>query len=236
MSGIFICYRRQDTIAYAGRLYDRLVTHFGLGRVFMDINRLEPGTDFVKGLKQAVASCSVLIAVIGKQWLTAKDERGWSRLDDPEDFVRLEIAAALEHNLRVIPLLVAGGQMPLSREMPAALKKLTQRQALEIRDTSFHPDISRLINTLEKAIELDQELPIRFAKAAEVKTDPESQEQRGCEERSQEKLTSPTNSLETWTAVDSQTNNDIALPRLEKSKHRKKVSTRWTIFKGLLSS
>jgi hypothetical protein len=114
MPGIFICYRREDSIAYAGRIYDRLSSQFGAAKVFMDLDTLKPGADFVEVLEQAVASCDVLIAVIGKHWISSADEQGNLRLEKPDDFVRLEIGAALERNIRVVPLLV--GQPDASRK------------------------------------------------------------------------------------------------------------------------
>jgi len=96
MSRIFISYRRDDSAAYAGRLYDRLSHHFGKDQIFMDIDHIEPGEDFVEVIKQKVGTCNVLIVLISRNWLNAVDEGGTRRLEDPEDFVRLEITAALE--------------------------------------------------------------------------------------------------------------------------------------------
>ena len=90
VDGIFISYRRDDSAGYAGRLYDRLSAHFGADRVFMDVEGIEPGTDFVDAIERAVASCRVLIVLIGDEWLNAKDTSGRRRLDDPHDFIRLE--------------------------------------------------------------------------------------------------------------------------------------------------
>jgi len=106
MSRIFISYRRDDSGGWAGRLYDRISQHFGRDHVFMDIDTIEPGLDFVEVIEQAVGSCDALLALIGRQWLTLTDDDGQRRLDNPEDFVRLEIAAALVRNIRVIPVLV----------------------------------------------------------------------------------------------------------------------------------
>ncbi|MEA2008972.1 MAG: toll/interleukin-1 receptor domain-containing protein, partial [Chloroflexota bacterium] len=105
---IFISYRRVDTAYAAGRLYDRLSARFGEENIFMDVEGLDPGVNFVETIEEAVASCNVLIALIGSQWLTVKAQQGGRRLDNPEDFVRLEIAAALKRNIRVIPILVQG--------------------------------------------------------------------------------------------------------------------------------
>jgi hypothetical protein len=92
---IFVSYRRQESKDFAGRLYDRLADQFGEGQVFIDVDAIEPGVDFAEAITRAVAACQVLLAVIGPNWLTITDERGRRRLDDPDDFVRLEIEAAL---------------------------------------------------------------------------------------------------------------------------------------------
>jgi hypothetical protein len=105
---IFISYRREDSSGWAGRLYDRLSQRFGGDNVFMDIDTIDPGLDFVEVIQQAVGSCDVLVALIGRHWLTSTDEQGQRRLENPEDFVRLEITAALERNIRVIPALLQG--------------------------------------------------------------------------------------------------------------------------------
>src|SRR5688572_31262890 len=100
-SGIFVSYRREDSAGHAGRLFDRLVEQFGRERIFMDIDTIEPGEDFVTVIENAVSSCDILIAVIGRNWLTAGGT-GTGRLDNPNDFVRIEIAAALRRDIRVI--------------------------------------------------------------------------------------------------------------------------------------
>src|SRR5436190_1612320 len=91
---VFITYRREDSAAQAGRLYDAMVVRFGEGNVFMDVD-MAPGVDFVKRIHEAVAACQVLLVVIGPEWATVEDEQGRARLDDPEDFVRLEVETAL---------------------------------------------------------------------------------------------------------------------------------------------
>ena len=150
MPGIFISYRREDSSGQAGRLYDRLAGHFGKDKVFMDIDTIRPGVDFVDVIKESVGSCDVLIAVIGRQWLTTTDEKG-RRLDSPDDFIRLEIAAALDRNVRVIPALVGGGAMPKT-DLPEPLARLARRQAIEISDMRFHHDVDRLIEAVEEAL------------------------------------------------------------------------------------
>jgi formylglycine-generating enzyme required for sulfatase activity len=163
MSGIFISYRREDSIDFAGRLYDKLAQHFDHDQIFMDIDTIEPGLDFVEVIEEAVGSCNVLIAVIGKQWLTIADAAGQRRLDNPNDFVRLEIKTALERNIRVIPALIRGAPMPQSRDLPADLKKLSRRNAIVISDR-FHPEVDRLIKVVEKVLSAPLSAPA--AKAA----------------------------------------------------------------------
>jgi formylglycine-generating enzyme required for sulfatase activity len=150
---IFISYRRDDCSASAGRLYDRLCGHFASTNIFMDVDNLDPGVDFVDAIEESVASCDALIAVIGRFWLISSDEEGRRRLDNPEDFVRIEIATALNRDVRVIPLLVDGALMPRSRDLPDDLKPLTRRMALEVSHTRFKEDCNRLITTLDRAME-----------------------------------------------------------------------------------
>jgi hypothetical protein len=103
---IFISYRRDDASFPAGRLYDRLSGHFRQNQIFMDVDNVEPGADFLEVIKASVGSCEVLIAVIGKDWLSSTDKEGKRRLDNPDDFVRIEIATALERGIPVVPVLV----------------------------------------------------------------------------------------------------------------------------------
>lgn len=152
MPRVFISYRREDSSPYAGRIYDRLVSKFGVSNVFMDIDTLEPGVDFVQVVQRTVESSDVCLAVIGKQWLTAIDEAGRPRLSDPEDFVAREIAEALARpNTRVVPILVGGARMPLATELPPKLADLTKRQALSLPDIGFHQALGRLIDSIERA-------------------------------------------------------------------------------------
>ena len=116
---IFISYRREETAYPAGWLFDRLAEHFGAGQIFKDVDSIELGDDFVEMITRAVGSCDVLLALIGDRWLTVIDKQGRRRLDDPNDFVRLEIEAALKRNVRIIPILVEGATMPYADELPA---------------------------------------------------------------------------------------------------------------------
>jgi hypothetical protein len=118
----------------------------------MDVDNIEPGMDFVKTIEEAVASCDVLIAVIGTRWLVSSDEYR-RRLDNPQDFVRLEIATALKRDIRVIPVLVEDVAMPSSSELPDDLKPLARRHALELSHTRFNADADRLVEAIESALQ-----------------------------------------------------------------------------------
>jgi len=152
MNGIFISYRREDAAGHAGRLFDRLAARFGKDSVFMDVEGIEAGVDFVETIEGAVGRCAVLLAVIGRNWLNGKDAQGRRRLDDPQDFVRLETASALGRKVRVIPVLVEGARMPGADELPEDLRGLARRQALELRDSRWEADIQALIGVLERVL------------------------------------------------------------------------------------
>jgi TIR domain-containing protein len=149
---VFMSYRRQETAYAAGWLFDRLVEHLGAGQVFKDVDSIELGDDFVEAITTAVGSCDVLLALIGDQWLTITDEDGRRRLDDPADFVHLEIEAALTRGVRVIPILVEGARMPRADELPPNLAGLVRRQALELSPSRFKFDTSRLLRVLDKTL------------------------------------------------------------------------------------
>ncbi len=146
---IFISYRREETAYPAGWLYDRLADRFGGDQVFKDVDSIQLGDDFVEVITRAVGSCDVLLALIGDEWLTITDEHGRRRLDNRDDFVRLEIEAALTRKVRVIPILVDGARMPRGDELPESLAKLVHRQALELSPARFDFDTSRLLKVLD---------------------------------------------------------------------------------------
>jgi len=148
MSDIFISYRREDTVGHAGRIYDRLVARFGPDRVYRDVDSGHPGEDYVETIRSKVAGCDVLLALIGPAWVKATDEAGGWRLAQDDDLVRIEIATALERGVRVIPVLLQGAKMPRAGDLPGALSKLAQRNAVEIRDTHFDQDVSQLLDDL----------------------------------------------------------------------------------------
>jgi hypothetical protein len=150
---VFISYRREETAGHAGRLYDAIAARFGDDNVFMDVD-LAPGIDFVEQITDAVGVCDVLLVVIGPSWATGSAAHGRARLEDPNDFVRLEVETALRRpDVTVIPLLVAGARMPDPSELPEDLRALSRRNALELSDLRWRYDIGRLVNTLAELLE-----------------------------------------------------------------------------------
>ena len=161
--GIFICYRRDDSSGFARGIYDRLARRLGRGNVFFDVDNIAPGLDFFDILSERVGICDALIAVIGRNWVSATDEDNRRRLDDPDDFVRIEIEAALGRDIRVIPVLVDDAAMPKPDDLPDTLKKLARRQGIKISHDRFDADVRKLTRTL---LLLQVELREREAVAA----------------------------------------------------------------------
>jgi tetratricopeptide (TPR) repeat protein len=149
---IFINYRRDDSIGMAGRLHDRLAQTFGRDNLFMDVDHIPVGEDFVAYLNSQVAACDVVLVIIGPNWLRAKGKAGQRRLHQPDDFVAIEISAALARNIRVIPVLVDGARMPKESELPDSLKPLARRQSAEVRHAHFGHDAEALIARMRKAL------------------------------------------------------------------------------------
>ena len=146
---VFLNYRRDDASGHAGRLYDLLAARYGADRVFMDIDAIPLGSEFGETINRAVASCDVLIALIGRDWLEARDEGGHRRLDDPDDFVRREIESALAQGVVVVPASVQGAEIPRAHELPPSLAPLTRRQGFQLSDLGWQDDVDRLIRRLE---------------------------------------------------------------------------------------
>lgn len=156
MSGnVFINYRRDDSSGWAGRLHDRLVRTLPARRVFIDVDDIPPGEDFASLLDAQVAQCDVFLAVIGPRWLHSPDAGGHRRIDNPSDFVRIEIASALRRNsVHVIPVLVDGASVPSAGDLPEDIRPLVERNALPIRGEYFHRDSDRLVATVCKRLPL----------------------------------------------------------------------------------
>ena len=156
MGNIFISYRRDDSLATAGRLRDKLVQVFRAGQVFIDIEDLQHGRDFVTILEGKIAECDALLAVIGPKWLDARDDQGRRRLDNPDDFVAIEVGTALRREtIAVIPVLVDGARMPSAAELPDPLKALARRNAIELRNTQFGGDSDRIVRSIKAALGRD---------------------------------------------------------------------------------
>jgi hypothetical protein len=149
MGAIFISYRREDSEGHAGRLFEDLVARFGKDSVFMDVTGIEPGRDFRKVIDSKVGTCGVLLAVIGKTWLSVKDESDARRIDNPTDFVRMETISALNRDIPVIPVLVHGAVMPRADELPPELSELAFRNGVELTHARWESDIQVLLQALQ---------------------------------------------------------------------------------------
>jgi hypothetical protein len=149
---IFISYRRDDSEGEAGRLFDDLVREFGSKNVFMDVTGIRPGVDFVKAIEANVADCGILLAIIGPTWATIASANGDRRLDDPNDFVVLEIASALKREVPVIPVLVHGARMPSQDQLPESLKSFSHRNSVELSHVRWLSDVQLLIEALKSYV------------------------------------------------------------------------------------
>jgi len=145
---VFLSYRRSDVGGYAGRLTDALSTRLGARNVFQDVTAIAPGQDFTVALDEALGRSDAVLAVIGPGWLTAADAAGASRLAQPDDYVRRELSRALERGALVVPILVGGALLPSADQLPAELAGLAQRQAVALRDESWHQDVDGLLRSL----------------------------------------------------------------------------------------
>lgn len=155
MPGVFISYRRSDTLPWAGRLFDGLVRCFGKGQVFMDINGgILRGADFQKTLDTALTDCDALLALVGPTWLTCTRQDGTRRLDAPDDWVRREIASCLARGVPVVPVLLGGTTVPAAPTLPEDLRPLANRQGADVRDTDWHHHVGELVKDLVRQTRL----------------------------------------------------------------------------------
>ncbi len=154
LSGIFISYRRSDNPDATGRIYDRLVAEFGKAKVFKDIDSIPLGSDFRGHLNAIVGGCAVVLAIIGPSWADTRSSAGQRRLEDPDDFVRIELEAALARGIPVVPVLVGNAIVPGVAQLPATLAELAYRQSIQVRpDPDFHNDATRLVVALRAIID-----------------------------------------------------------------------------------
>ena len=151
MARIFLSYRREDTRADAGRLYDHLSERFGAAHIFMDVDDIVAGDNFVEKLKQTLSRCDTLLVVIGPRWHDIADESGRPRLSLPGDYVRLEVETALTRGIVLIPVLVGGARMPADADLPRQIADVALRQAIELSDERFRDDIDRLVKAIARA-------------------------------------------------------------------------------------
>jgi eukaryotic-like serine/threonine-protein kinase len=166
LSGIFISYRRSDSPDATGRIYDRLVSEFGKAQVFKDVDSIPLGQDFRGHLNTIVTECGVMLAIIGPRWSDASSKAGQRRLEDPDDFVRIELEAALARDIPVVPVLVGHALMPVASELPGSLALMAFRQSIEVRpDPDFHNDATRLVTSLRGILD-----PAAAARAEQATT------------------------------------------------------------------
>jgi hypothetical protein len=161
---IFISYRRDDAAGEAGRLADHLNRRFGKGQVFLDIDTIDPGTDFVRVLQSSLRETAAVLVVIGQRWISLRDGAGGRRLDDTKDFVRLEVEESLGRNIPVVPVLVQGAAMPRPEDLPPSMASLSNRQAVTLDHSEFHDDANRLCDHLEKMLGLGKPTPLTLLK------------------------------------------------------------------------
>jgi hypothetical protein len=149
MAGIFLSYRRADSAGYTGRLYDFLCHYFGEDQVFMDVDNIRPGQDFVQALDHALRRTSVVLVIIGSQWANIKGDDGQPRLWDIHDFVRQEVEQALKRGKMLIPVLLETTVMPSTDQLPQALHDLTRRNAISVSNARFRTDAEKLVSAIE---------------------------------------------------------------------------------------
>jgi hypothetical protein len=145
MTSVFVSYRRDDSAGEAGRLADALSSRFGSDRVFRDVEDIPAGSDFAGVIDQALAGADILLVVIGRGWLDARHASGVRRLEDPQDFVRLEIESALRRGIRIVPVLVQGAAIPAIDRLPESLRPMLRFQAHELSESRWSYDVARLI-------------------------------------------------------------------------------------------
>jgi hypothetical protein len=153
LATVFLSYRRDDSAGHAGRLYDGLARRLDSGSVFRDVDALEPGQDFVAAIHARLADCRIFLTLIGRDWVDARDAAGQQRLSLADDYVRLEVAAALARSdVRLIPVFVQGATMPPAEQLPEDLRGLTRLQGLSLRDDTWDADVDRLVASIGKTL------------------------------------------------------------------------------------
>jgi hypothetical protein len=176
---IFIIYRPGDDAGHTGRLFDCLHDVFPSEQLFLDVDNIAPGLDFVRVLNERVADCDIVLAVIGKGWLDSRDTAGNRRLEDPDDFVRIEITSALNQGKRVIPVLVGDAQMPHPENLPEELRPLTRRNAVRLTHERFRADTQGLIKAIQQGLaEIDAQRKAEVEAARRAREEEQRQRQQ----------------------------------------------------------
>lgn len=149
MGGIFVSYRRDDSRHAAGRLVDQLIKTYASDQVFIDIDGIDAGANFAKVLTQKLSDTECMLVIIGPQWLTARDPQGNRRLDNPRDFVRMEIETALKRKVRIVPVLIDGALPPAREDLPSSIADLSTHQAIRLSHETFGTDVARLVGSIK---------------------------------------------------------------------------------------
>ncbi|MGH6736942.1 MAG: DUF805 domain-containing protein [Methyloceanibacter sp.] len=165
MTTIILSYRREDTSWIAGRIHDRLKSHYGNDSVFMDIDSIPFGLDFREHIQESLENCDILLAIIGPDWTAPKDD-GQARIFDDTDWVRIEIEAALAKKIPVIPVLIDGTRVPPARDLPEGVRDIVFRQAADIdAGRDFHPHMDRLIGVMDQLLARARQPEVKSAEA-----------------------------------------------------------------------
>jgi hypothetical protein len=153
MSAIFISYRRSDSAHFTGRICARLQTELGADQVFMDTASIPPGADFPSVLDERLQRCRVALVIIGCEWVSVQEPDGTRRLDNPNDFVRIEVETALQRGIPVIPVLIGGAGHLLARDLPTALHALARRNTTKVQDDPrFDEDMAALVRNIQQLL------------------------------------------------------------------------------------
>jgi hypothetical protein len=182
-AGVFICYRREESAFAARAIHDRIAQRLERENVFLDVDNIDLGVDWFTVLTERVGACDALIAVMGRNWVSIADTEGRRRLDDPDDFVRIEIEAALLRDVRVIPVLVDGAAMPKASQLPESLKGLARRQGTEVSPVRFEADVEKLTHSLVSILDERRRRDAAEAEAARVADDQRRVQETAAAER-----------------------------------------------------
>src|SRR4051812_6307986 len=152
--GIFINYRREDSDTWVDHIYEKLCSHFSKNHVFMDVDSIPPGVDFVDAITSAASKCGLMLVIMGRGWAKMADNQGRPRIQNDDDFVRLEIAAAIRLNIPILPVLGFGASMPSQNELPEEIRALARRNACTIVRATYADDLDALVRHVERLMRM----------------------------------------------------------------------------------